>query len=127
QINYIIYSDLPLRATIDVLPTGVMHNYQDWRVYIGSREPDGTLKDIRILEAAGDGPVAFYAGSARVVKEAQQSKLVMHDVLMIPTGQALVTLKTHSITIPALKPKRATQVRKTYTMRDLIDYETLIQ
>jgi hypothetical protein len=51
----------------------------------------------------------------------------MRDVLMIPSGQALVSLKTHSITIPALTPKRATQVRKTYTMRDLLDYETLIQ
>ena len=127
QINPILYSDLPLRATLDVLPTGIMHNYEDWRVYIGAREPDGTLEDIRILQAAGEGPIAFYAASAHVVKEGARAQLVMHDVLMIPSGQALATLKSHSITIPALKPKRATQVRKTYTLRDLLHYETLIQ
>lgn len=126
QINEIIYSDLPLRATLDVLPAGVMHNYEDWRVYIGHRDAGGTLHDIRILEAAGEGPVAFYAASAHVIRQGGQSRLVMHDVLMIPSGQALVTLDSHSIAIPPLKPRRVAQVRKTFTLRDLLDYETLV-
>ncbi len=127
QLSYILYSDLPLRATLDVLPTGVMHNYEDWRVYIGERDVDGALKDIRILETAANGPMAFYAASARVVKEGSVSNLVMSDVEMIPSGQALASQTELTIQIPSLKPKRAPQARKGYTLRDLVDYERLIQ
>jgi lipopolysaccharide export LptBFGC system permease protein LptF len=127
QLTQILYSDLPLRATLDVLPAGVMHDYADWRVYIGSRDNTGKLHDIRILAPTESGPVAFYAGSAKVVKEPGGSRLVMEDVEMIPTGQVLVPVESLSMRIPALQPKKARHERKGYPLSDLLAYETLIQ
>jgi hypothetical protein len=66
----LISRELPLRVTIDLLPAGVMHEFGDWRVYIGARDGDGTLHDIMVLQPDGEGGAnAFYAASARLVRE----------------------------------------------------------
>ncbi len=79
QLTRLLKSDIPLRLTIDMLPTGVMHAYGDWRVYIGKNE-GGTLQDIALLQPLPGGrATAFYAKEARLDKK--------------PTGETVLVMR----------------------------------
>ncbi len=80
ELKRLVRHDLPLRMTLDVLPTGVMHQYGEWQVYIGRKAPDGSLHNIVVLLPREDGEAtAFYADSAALVSEGGNSKLVMRQ------------------------------------------------
>lgn len=80
RLMQFVSRDLPLRVTIDALPTGVMHDYGDWRVYLGSRDADGTLHDIVVLQPQEDGQAtAFYADEARLTSTAGAMTLTMRN------------------------------------------------
>jgi lipopolysaccharide export LptBFGC system permease protein LptF len=88
QLSRLLTSDIPLRMTLEMLPTGVMHNYGDWRVFLGSRDSDGTLRDIMLLQPDANGGVnAFYAESARVESQDGESKIVMQQGHLIPASE----------------------------------------
>ncbi|NLV42082.1 MAG: YjgP/YjgQ family permease [Candidatus Hydrogenedentes bacterium] len=81
----LISRELPLRVTIDLLPAGVMHTFGDWRVYIGSRDGNGVLHDIMVLQPDGEGGAnAFYAATARLVRENGQPMLEMRQGYLVP-------------------------------------------
>jgi len=72
--------EMVLRMTIDMLPTGKMHHYGDWRVYIGGKDEDGRLREISILEPGEAGQATtFYAESAELVKEGGEMSLLLHS------------------------------------------------
>ncbi len=108
----LIYSELPLRLTLDVLPTGVMQDYAGWRVYIGKRDRrTGTFEKIIILKPEEGGRAsAYYADSAQFLKEGGKSVLVMNNVHLIPPGESgyVPRLKTDSmrLVLPAILPKK---------------------
>lgn len=67
KFNELVYFDMALRGTLDVLPTGVMHRFGDWRVYIGSKDSEtGTLRDVEILVPSEGDPRVFYAKEAQL-------------------------------------------------------------
>jgi len=76
--------ELPLRMTLDALPTVVIHEVGDWRVYLGRREPDGTLRDIVILQPQEVGANAFYADSARLLTRDGEARLELQNGYFIP-------------------------------------------
>ena len=80
QLKRLVKHDLPLRMTLDVLPTGVMHQYGEWRVYIGHKDPDNSLHNIVVLQPRENGEAtAFYADHAELVRQDGRSKLVMRQ------------------------------------------------
>jgi hypothetical protein len=51
RVNALLYEELPQRATLEVLPTGVMHEFGGLRVYIGGRDlASKTLYNIDIIQ-----------------------------------------------------------------------------
>lgn len=81
----LLYSELPLRITIDQLPVGTTNVYGDWRVHIGSRDADGTLRNIVVMQPMEDGSAAtFYADAARLVSEPTGPVLEMRDGVFVP-------------------------------------------
>jgi lipopolysaccharide export system permease protein len=132
HLSKLLRSDLPLRVTLDMLPAGIMHEYADWRVYIGHKDPDGTLRDIAVLQPTVDGHAnAFYADSARLVKENGVSTLEMrkgHYILadkgdMIPR----TTFEVGRRTVPQLKPRETEKERKAMSMAELFDMDHELQ
>ncbi len=80
----LITMELPLRMTVDALPTGVIHEVGDWRVYVGGREADGRLRDIVILQPQEEGANAFYADSARLLSRDGVAHLELQHGYFIP-------------------------------------------
>ena len=77
----LIYRELPMRATIDMLPTGKMHQFGDWRVYIRERDPETkTLYDVDILQPQPNGDLwAYWAKSARLTRHGANQALTIYD------------------------------------------------
>lgn len=128
KLSQMLTYDLPLRMTIDMLPTGVMHNYGDWRVFLGSREPDGTLRDIMLLQPQeGGGVNAFYADSARVETDAAGSQIVMKQGHLIPASEGFevrrIAFDTLAKTIPRANPRQALQERASLGVGELFELE----
>lgn len=112
KVTDLIYSELPLRLTLDVLPTGVMQDYAGWRVYIGERDRQtSTFKNIIILKPEEGGRAsAYYADSAQFQKDGGKSILVMTNVHLIPPGESgyIPRLKTDSmrLVLPEILPRK---------------------
>lgn len=112
--------EMPLRLTLDMLPTGIMQEYGDWRVYIGHRDPDGTLRRITIVQQDKTGGAnVFYAASARLIHDREGSVLEMRDGHLIPSDPSRhVTFDTLRQRVPA---------PKTGGIRDVVDGMNLSQ
>ena len=78
--------DIPLRATIEALPPGVMHEFNGWQIYFARKDSKlARLENIVILIPKKDGHAeTYYAASAQVYKDAQQTTLELKDVHYIP-------------------------------------------
>ena len=78
--------EMPLRLTLDMLPTGIMQEYGDWRIHIGHRDPNGTLHRITIVQQDKNGEAnVFYAASARLIRDREGSVLEMQEGHLIPS------------------------------------------
>ncbi|HDP35184.1 MAG TPA: YjgP/YjgQ family permease [Candidatus Hydrogenedentes bacterium] len=84
RLMRLVTTDMPLRMSVEMLPTGVMHEYGEWRVYLGRRDPGGILRDIVILQPEEEGANAFYADRARVVEIDGRKHLELEHGIFIP-------------------------------------------
>ncbi|MDX9971997.1 MAG: LptF/LptG family permease, partial [FCB group bacterium] len=112
RANRLLFEEMPLRATLDVLPAGVMHEFGDWRVYIGSKDPDTrTLKNIDILMKQDGQPMALSAESAQVVEDADGKKIVLTNGYMTqstPEGDLILfSFPTNTLELPKIATLRA--------------------
>jgi len=128
NLSQMLTYDLPLRMTIDLLPTGVMHNYGDWRVFLGRREPDGTLRDIMLLQPEeGGGVNAFYASSAKVETDDTGSRIVMTHGHLIPASEGFevrrIAFDTLAKTIPRANPRKPLEERSALSAGELYALE----
>ena len=106
RLAQLLHSDLPLRITLDMLPTGVMHDYGAWRVYIGEKDPDGVLRNIVVLSEDEDGVTMIHAEEARLLRGEEGSSLEMRNVYRIPPGLRQIE-RTDPLTlaVPGLDPR----------------------
>jgi lipopolysaccharide export system permease protein len=104
RMTRLLKIELPLRVTLDVLPTGKMHQYEGWRVYIGSRDRDGMLRNLMVLQPREDGEAdVFYAAQAGLVRENGGAKLLMRHGYYIPaqeSGKMTMQFNESRITLP---------------------------
>lgn len=126
QLSDLVTSDLPLRVTLDMLPTGIMHSYGDWRVYLGGKDADGTLRDIVVLQPHEDGEAdAFYAESAHVEKEGSGHFIVLRQGYLIPADEARKTsFQTLRHKIPALAGRKPLTSRLGMSLSQLLKQES---
>ncbi|MBN2311327.1 MAG: LptF/LptG family permease [Candidatus Hydrogenedentes bacterium] len=133
RANDLIYNELPLRITLDVLPTGQMHEFGDWRVYIRERDPDTRmLKDVEILVPQKDGTVwAYWAESARLVQNGGDARIQMPNChLIIPQedgGAMRMVLEDAQMGVPKLSRNRARSLRRTLPLRGLLEHEAEVR
>jgi lipopolysaccharide export LptBFGC system permease protein LptF len=129
RVIQLIYSDLPLRASLDMLPPGVMHNFGGWRIYIGEKaDGSDTLRDIVILQPDGDdGTSAFYADEARLERRAEGSVVVLHNGFWIQSrsGNRVMHAASPRIELPAPRPepKETRGEREGLSLRELLAEE----
>lgn len=123
RLTQLLRSELPLRVTLDTIPTGVMHEYGDWRVYIGHRDADRTLHNVIVLQEKGGGIHAHYAKSARVIDEGGVGRLEMREVWPIQEDQMTFYVQSSRITLPRLKPLEGTAERQGWSLVRLLEEE----
>lgn len=129
RVLQLVYSDLPLRASLDMLPPGVMHTFGDWRVYIGEKaDGSDTLRDIVILQPGDeDSTSAFYADEARLEKRAEGSVVILHNGFWIqPRGEGRVMHAASpriELPVPRLEPEEARGEREGLSLRELLAEE----
>ncbi len=119
--------DLPLRLTLDMLPTGRMCDYGDLKIYIQKRNKDKELLNIVVLQPSKGGKVvAFYADKARWRKEGDKSVLEMINGFWIESqeGESEIlrgSFQTLQKEIPPLKPHEAIKLRTGMSLRELLE------
>lgn len=129
QAIRLIFSDLPVRASIDLLPPGVMHEFADWRVYVGNKDLDtDTLYDIVILKPEETGETsAFYADSAQFVRNADGGTLILTNGFWIQSRGKDRVMHADSprmeLSVPKLLPKEPKHEREGMTLRELFSSE----
>ena len=129
RLSHLVTRDLPLRMTIDMLPTGVMHDYGDWHIYHRcSRSSDGTLEDIMVLQPQDDGrATTFYADTAIVETGGTGSRIVMSNGHFIPesdSGEARhVTFESLTKSIPRYNPRNPLSAPRGMTIGELLRAE----
>jgi len=133
KVYDLLYSELPLRLTLDVLPTGVVNDYAGWRVYIGSRDrATRKYENIIILKPEEGGRAsAYYADSAQFLREDGKSVLAMNNVHLIPPGESgyVPRLKTDSmrLVLPEIIPKKRPMTQIDQTLRQLLEREKALK
>lgn len=130
KVNQLIYEDLLVRATLDVLPAGVMHKYADWRVYIGDKVPETkTLEDVDILipPRKSAEPMVLSAKSARLVEEGGRKKIVMSNAYIFsPVDESnllLMAAPTATQTLPTIESLAMPNRLQMQTLSQLLETE----
>jgi lipopolysaccharide export LptBFGC system permease protein LptF len=128
QINRLFTNELPLRMSLDMLPTGVMHTYGDWRIYIGGKEDD-VLQDIVVLKPTGEGQAsAYYAERAYVQSEpGQPAALVMEAGHLVNPSDAdkqvpRTQFEHFRIAVPLIEAPPAEAERESMTLVQLFRF-----
>jgi lipopolysaccharide export system permease protein len=129
KVMSLIYSELPLRITLDALPTGVMQDYAGWGVYIGKKDmKEGKLDNLVILKPEEKGGAsAYYADSAQLVSEGDHTKLSMTNLRLIPPGESgyvtMLSAPSASLGIPKMPTDRPPPTRREQSVRELVAEE----
>ncbi|MCC6142959.1 MAG: LptF/LptG family permease [Candidatus Hydrogenedentes bacterium] len=129
RIVKLIYSDLPLRASMDLLAPGTMHEFGGWRVYIGRKDArSGTLYNLMILKPEDEGQAsAYYAKSARVERIEGNSRLVLREGYLIPPakdGRIMpIVFEKSEINVPKLAEQERPAARAAQTLGQLLARE----
>ncbi len=132
RANVLLYRELPERITVDVLPAGVMHRFNDWRIYIGGKDPETrTLKNINVRAPVGDEAWFYYAAEARVVQTPEGSgKPVMPTAHLIrPRAEGKlyrVTLTDWELGLPTPEKVKIPSKRRMLTLRELYAKQGLL-
>lgn len=127
RLAMLMSSEMPLRITLDNIPTGVMHEYGDWRVYIGSRDPDKTLHNVIVLQDKGDSIHAHYAKSARVINEGGVARLEMRDVWPIQENHMTFYVESSRIVLPKLSTIPVDEPLRGWNLSRLLSHEGVLR
>lgn len=125
RMRELVYSEVPLRVTLDTLPTGTTNDYGGWRVHIGARDAAGALRDIVVMQPQADGRAAtFYADSARLLYENGQPILEMRDGVFVPeNAEQKAAFTTLRKPVPMPDFTKQDRNREQMSMRELLASE----
>lgn len=121
----LVYTELPQRATLDVLPAGIMHEYEGWRVYFERTDPEtGTLYNMDLVRPEGEkGATIFYAASARLNRSEESFELVLKNGHLVTPENLRLDFETQRLRIPAPAPIQSNQIRKARSLPELFAHE----
>lgn len=95
-------TELPKRATIDILQPGVVHEYEGWRVYIRYRDPlTKTLYDVDIVRPDEEGGIwVFHAETANLMKRSGRHVLKLGNGHFVSPDNLRATFDSHELSVP---------------------------
>lgn len=129
RANDLIYRELWLRRTLEALPAGVMHSFEDWRVYIGRKDlQTNTLHNIDIFVPQEEGGAwVYYAESARIVKDGPQTAIELNNghVILPEEGGDIVrgTFDQIRRVVPEPSPRKIRSARRTLSLVRLLVHD----
>lgn len=129
RVFELVYTELPLRATLDALPPGEMHKYGGWRVYFGDRnKATHELQDLMIVrpEEAGSSTV-FYANRAKVRRTEGGQIIDLYDGHFIPPDNNRLEFETMEVALPSLTSKRVRNAREARSLVELFAEEQRLE
>ena len=87
---YILFTEIPQRATIDQLDAGELHDIDGYRIYFASKDVDThTLYDFDLImpNQNGDGIALFHADEAHLIREENQYTLHLKNMYSVSHTQ----------------------------------------
>jgi lipopolysaccharide export LptBFGC system permease protein LptF len=92
-VKRFFHQELAERVTLESLAPGVSHAFEDWRVYIGARDEDGSLRRVSVEAPRGDGaPWIYYADRLRVDRRGGRPVAVFEDGYRLSAERGGATL-----------------------------------
>lgn len=121
----LVYDELPRRATIDALAPGIMHDYEGWRVYFETKDPEnGLLLNIDLVRPGDvDGPSVFHAESAEFLITQEGYELALTNGHLIMPNNLLVKFDSQRLSVPSPSSKKIRDLRRSRTLAELIAFE----
>lgn len=125
RANDLLYSELPQRITLDVLPVGVMNEFGGVRVYFKDRDTaTKTLRDVVVVKQESGRDTIYYAEKAEFQPTGERAQLVLTKCHMVQPqpGDDVTTQFSENVMVPltanplAPAPGR----REEMTIRELI-------
>ena len=126
QLTHLLTSDMPHRITFDVFPTGVMHEFGDWRVYIERRDADRRLHNIIVLTTDHGEVTAYYAESASQTTENGVPRVTMENVQVVSSGLTFYSQKIVK-PLPTLKSLEYEGERQGWNLSRLLKEEASLR
>lgn len=105
----LMLSELPKRATIDTLSPGVMHGYENWRVYFRARDARSrSLHDVDVVrhDEAG-GAWVFHAQWAKLARDEQGPVLQLHDGHFVTPDNIRSSFELQELRVPQREMERS--------------------
>ena len=132
KVSHLIFVELPQRITLEILPTGTVKEFGNWRVYFGGRDPETkTLKDVVIRESRSDSEWVFYAKSARFMDNPGGAQLELTDGRIIRPQQddtvAPLVFPHWILSVPSKFLQSAPNQRRTLTLSELFTDEKKVE
>ncbi|HOJ34296.1 MAG TPA: LptF/LptG family permease [Candidatus Hydrogenedentes bacterium] len=130
KINDLIYTQLPLRLTMDAISPGVVHEIGNWRVYIGGRDrKTDTLENVDILVTQDNGEIWLYhADKAQFVREGARLQLYIPECFLILPGNPVHTRITDlTLSPPAPQARKRAPERRMLSLRELLERDAALQ
>lgn len=103
RANHLLFTELPERITLDVLPVGVMNEFGGVRVFFKERDAQRkTLRGVVVAKSESGRDVVYYADSAQFVKSGKRAQLVLRDCLKVQPqpGDDVFTQESREFTVP---------------------------
>ncbi|HIA47698.1 MAG TPA: YjgP/YjgQ family permease [Candidatus Hydrogenedentes bacterium] len=125
----VIYSELPRRATIDMLDAGELHEYEGLRIFFARKDPQThTLYDFDLIQPGEDGIVLFHADKAQLVGSDKDYMLILTKGYSI--SQENMRMDFESIEKPFPIPTTIAQrnfTRNSLSLVDTLEFERYIR
>lgn len=97
----LMLTELPQRATIDTLSPGVMHRFENWRVYFRYRDARSrTLYDVDVVRYDEEGASVFHARWAQLNRDELGPSLELHEGHWINPDNFHSKFETITISVP---------------------------
>lgn len=124
----LMYSELPQRATIDMLDAGELHEYEGLRIFFAAKDTrTHTLYDFDLIQPGDEGIVLFHADEARVVRSGDAYTLHLTNGYSV--SQENIKFNFDRIEKPFPVPSRKERrnfTRNALSLSGMLEYERYI-
>jgi len=126
NINDLIYTQLPMRLTMDAINPGVVHEIGNWRVFIGGRDRQtDTLLNVDILVTQDNGDIWLYhADRAQFVRDGDRLQLRIPECFLILPGNPMHTRITDLVlSPPSPQARKRAPEKRMLSLRELLEQD----